>query len=281
MTLRRTPRDLLLVPSAVVLLGLFIAPLATFLAISFWRAEMFRMTPALSLHNYIEVVREYWFNIAFSAGVGLVIGTVSSILAFSFAYVLRFKAGRLAPAMLFIVMTTMFGGYLIKIYGWKTILGNTGLINSVLLGLGVIDAPLTFLIYTPFAVCVALIHYLLPLGILPIYAALRAISDTSLEAARDLGASPGRVFLDHVLPRCRAGLQVALVLSFLISAGDFVTPTLVGGTYTPMVGMFIHLLFTEQFNWPLGAALTFSALTISLLMIVLFHALLTRLRPRW
>jgi spermidine/putrescine transport system permease protein len=268
-------------PAVAIFIGLFAAPLGTFLAISFWRVQLFKLTPAFTLENYAIVGREYHSNLAFTVVMALVISVVANVLAFGFAYALRFALGRWANPMLFLVMVSMFGGYLIKIYAWKTILGTYGLINTLLLWLGLVREPLGIFIYHPGAVAVALIHYLFPFAILPIYAALRNIKDITLEAARDLGASPWRVFRDVVLPQAQPGVAAAMTFSFLIAAGDFVTPSLVGGTKTLMVGSYIHGQFVESFNWPLGAALATSTLVTCGLVLTVLRWSITRLRPRW
>ena len=122
--------------------------------------------------------------------------------------------------------------------------------NATLTGLGITDAPIDALLYSPLAVVLVLISYLLPFAILPIYGSLRPIDPTSLEAARDLGANPWGVLRDAVLP------------------GDYVTPRMVGGTRTMMMGNFIESQFGLRMNMPLGAAMTFSTLLTSVAVIV-------------
>jgi len=267
--------------AVAILLGLFVAPLATFLAISFWRVQVFKLAPAFMLENYATVGAEYQANLVFTVAMALVISLLATVLAFGFACALRFALGQWANPMLFLVLVTMFGGYLIKIYAWKSILGTYGLINTFLLWVGVIREPLGIFIYNPGAVAVALIHYLFPFAVLPIYAALRNIKDITLEAARDVGAGPWQVFRDVILPQARPGIAAAMTFSFLIAAGDFVTPSLVGGTKTLMVGSYIHSQFVESFNWPLGAALATSTLVTSAVVLSVIRWAVSRLRPRW
>ncbi len=103
---------------------------------------------------------------------------------------LALRAPQWAQALLFIVLITLFGGYLMKIYAWKTILGNEGVLNSALTALGLISSPITSLLYSPQAVVLTLMHFSLPFAVLPIYASMRGIADSEVEAARDLGAGP-------------------------------------------------------------------------------------------
>jgi spermidine/putrescine transport system permease protein len=192
---------------------------------------------------------------------------------------IRFRAGRYGPFLLFIALVTLFGGYLMKIYAWKTILGNEGVLNSALISAGLIDEPFTALLYSPPAVVVTLVHFLVPFAILPIYGSLRGIGDSEVEAARDLGAPRWRVVSDIVVPRSRAGLMAAFVFCFLIAAGDYVTPLLVGGKIT-MLGNLIAIQFGQQFNWPLGAAMSFSVLAAALAVVALAYGALSAWRPR-
>jgi spermidine/putrescine transport system permease protein len=270
----------LLLPASLVLSCLFIIPFGIFFIISFWTVSRFQLKADFTLQNYLGVIN-YADIIVFTVGIGLGIGLVVSVLAFSLAYVIRFAAGRLGPPLLFLLMVTMFGGYLVKIYAWKTILGSNGIIVSFLQRLGVADQPLQWFIYNPSAVIVALTHFLLPMATLPIYAAMRGIDSEAIEAARDLGASRLRIVTSIVLPQCRQGLVVAIVFSFIVAAGDFVTPTFVGGPHSAMIGIFIHSQFAVRFNWPLGAAMAFSVLAVGLLVIATVQLLASRLKPRW
>ena len=118
--------------------------------------------------------------------------SLTTLLAFGFAYVIRFRAGRFGNALLFLTLITLFGGYLVKIYAWKSILGRDGILNLALIDLGLIDEPLDAFIYSANGVVITLTYFLLPFAVLPIYGNMRAIRDVTLEAARDLGAGPWR-----------------------------------------------------------------------------------------
>jgi spermidine/putrescine transport system permease protein len=181
--------------------------------------------------------------------------------------------------LLFTAIINLFGGYLMKIYAWKTILVNEGVLNTALQGLGLIDSPLTFLFYNPGAVVVTLVHFLLPLAILPIYSSLRGITDIEMESARDLGAGAWRTLSDIVIPRCHTGLIAAFALSFLVSVGDYVTPALVGGTIS-MIGSIIQDMFGRALNQPLGSATSFIMLGSSFLIVLAVSALIKSWRPR-
>ncbi len=130
-------------PALAIFVSLFVAPFAFFFAISFYQSTVFGVTSAFTLENYAGVAKSYWSVILATFAIGLTVATLATSIAFSLAHVVRFSAGRYGPILLFIVMSTMFGGYLIKVYAWKTILGNEGILNSSLLWLGIIDKPLS------------------------------------------------------------------------------------------------------------------------------------------
>jgi len=274
-------RNLLILPSWTAFFLIFVAPLGYFFVLSFWRVSAFKLAPDATLENYRQSLVEYSDSIIFTFLIALAVALVVTVFAFCFAAYIRFVAGRHGDALLFVTLVTLFGGYLTKIYVWKTILGQTGVLNSAILTLGIAEEPITAFLYNPGAVIVTLTHYTLPLAILPLYGALRNVTDTPLYAARDLGASRRRVFWDIVLPQCRIGILFAFALTYLFAAGDYVTPQLVGGPYTSMIGVLIQLQFGFRFNAPLGSALAFTMIAITILIIGLVALLLFRgLRAR-
>ncbi|MBM3583845.1 MAG: ABC transporter permease [Alphaproteobacteria bacterium] len=270
----------MLAPAAAVFAVLFVAPFAFLFVVSFWRVKTFKLRPDFTFDNYADTFTKYLEPLVFTMAIGFAIATLTTALAFAFAYVIRFKAGRHGNALLVVTLVTLFGGYLVKIYAWKTILGTEGILNSALLALGLVREPLTIFIYNPGAVVVTLTHFLLPLAVLPIYGSLRGVRDITLEAARDLGARPARVFLDVVLPQCLPGVTAAFAFCFLIAAGDYVTPRYVGGPYTSMIGNFIEGQFSLKFDWPSGAAMAFTMLGACLACVAVSRALLGLARPR-
>ena len=264
-------RGLVLVaPAALLFLLLFAVPLGYFFVLSFWEVEFYRLAPGFTLANYAQALTRYPEVALATAGLALATAALTTALGFAYAALVRFAPGRLGQPLLFLAMLTLFGGYLTKIYAWKTILGNEGLLNSALLALGLVERPVEVLLYSPGAVVVTLVHLLLPFAILPIHGAMREVADIELEAARDLGARRWMVLRDVLLPRCRLGIIGAFAATFLLAAGDYVTPTLVGGKMT-MIGNLIAPQFGQFFNWPLGAAMSFLVLALALLLLLLLN----------
>jgi spermidine/putrescine transport system permease protein len=276
MSMRRDA--LLLAPALAVVGAVLLAPLALLLVISFWTVRSFRLQPDFSLDAWTRFFVNYGGLTIYTLAVGLLTAVICLVLGMAFAYGVRFRAGRYADALVLATLLTLFGGYLVKIYAWKSILGSDGIINQGLMRLGVIDAPLPWLLYTRGAVVLTLVHFLLPFAILPLYAALRNVSTASIEAARDLGATPAQTFSRVVLPQCRTGIVSAFTFIFLLAAGDYVTPLFLGGSAGSMLGQFIALEFSTRFNWPAGAAMSFGLLGASAVVVALFWLLLGRRR---
>ena len=263
----------LVAPSALVFCVLFIAPMAFFVVVSFWQVEYFEMSTEPTIANYRDVFANYWRVMGFTVVLATATALLTTVLGFVFSFLARFRAGGWAQALLFIVLVTLFGGYLMKIYAWKTILGNEGVLNSALMAAGIISSPITSLLYSPQAVVVTLMHFNLPFAVLPIYASMRGIADSKVEAARDLGAGRWPVLSTVIVPRCQSGIVAAFSFVFLMVAGDYVTPLLVGGKQT-MIGNLIAPQFGAQFNWPLGAAMSIVMLIAAMVIIYLFRMLI-------
>jgi spermidine/putrescine transport system permease protein len=279
MTERRFAPYLLILPSLAVLATLYLAPIGYFLVVSFWQVENYRIAHDFTLANYQAVIGEYLPVGLLTLRLAAIVAACTTVLGFAYAYIIRFKAGRFGPVLLFAALITLFGGYLMKIYAWKTILGVEGILNTAFLQLGLVSTPITVLLYNPGTVVVTLANFLLPLAILPIYASLRSVQDIELEVARDLGAGGWRILVDIIVPRCRSGLVTAFAFCFLIACGDWVTPTLVGGKMS-MVGNLIAHQFGEFFDWPLGAAMSFSVLLSGGLVLAASAGLMQLWRPR-
>ncbi|NRG17750.1 ABC transporter permease [Rhizobiales bacterium] len=267
-------RILPVLPSVLVFTAFFAVPLAYFFIISFWRVRAFQLRPDATLAQYEAVFLDYSGPLIFTLGMALAIGLTTTLIAFAFAFFCRFRAYRFGTALIFVTLLALFGGYLTKIYMWKTILGSAGILNSALLAIGLIDNPITALLYNPVAVVITLVHYTLPLAVLPIYGSLKGIDDIPLEAARDLGASRMRIFADIIVPQCRVGILSAFSLSFIFAAGDYVTPLMVGGPSSSMIGLFIQNQFGTRLNSPLGSAMSFVVIGCCVVIILTVAAAL-------
>jgi spermidine/putrescine transport system permease protein len=268
-----------LAPAFAVFAALFAAPLLFFLVVSFWVVRARIMRPAFTVQNYVETLTDYGSVLGFTLLIAGIIAMSTTVIAFLFAYAIRFRLGRWGNVFLLLALISLFGGYLVKVYAWKSILGTDGVLNMALIGLGLIDQPLSWLLYSANGVVMTLTYFLIPFAVLPIYGSLRSIKDVTLEAARDVGATPIQVVRDVVLPQCKGGILAAFALSFLISVGDYVTPRYVGGG-SALIGTFIENQFSIGFNWPLGSAMSFTTMLATLAVVVAVRQLLEwSLRP--
>lgn len=268
----RHTRDLaLLVPATAFYALFFLAPLTLLVVYSFYTVDQvnLQITPTLSGSNYRAAASGslYLDVVLRTVLLGMVVGIVVVALAYCFAYIATFVFPDKRELLLFFLLASIFGGYLVRIYAWRTILGEEGLINSLLLWLGVVNEPLRFLLFNRFAVLITLVNFLLPFAVLPLYGALQNVPRDVLESARDLGGGPLSVFRTILLPLTGTGIRVAFAFAFVLAAGDYVTPELVGGTNGIMIGNVVADQFGVAYNWPLGAAL---AITTLLLVLVIF-----------
>jgi spermidine/putrescine transport system permease protein len=176
------------------------------------------------------------------------------VIGFPMAYVIA-QSGRWRRLLLFLVVLPFWTSFLVRTYAMIFLLRDTGLVNSTLLALGIIDAPLT-LLYTPGAVLAGLIYGFLPFAILPVYASLEKLDPTLLEAAAMLGAPPATRFRKVTLPLAMPGVVAGGLLVFIPALGSFLTPDLLGGAKTTLLGNLVQSQFTTGRDWPFGAAVS-------------------------
>lgn len=270
-------------PATAFYAAFFLVPMLALLVLSVWQAQGFSLIPTFTLANYQKIATSALHHtlILRTVVVGLSTAAIVVPLAFVLSYLMRFVFERRGQLILQLMLLSLFSGYLVRIYAWRTILGKQGLLNSALQWLGVVDQPLTFLIYSNFAVVVTLVGLLLPLAVLPIYSSMSNLSRDVLEVAQDLGARRLHLVRTVLLPLTLPGVGAAFAFSFLLAAGDFVTPALVGGTQSVMIGNVI----ADQFrgvgaNWPLGAALAFVMIVIVMVIYLVVMRVL-RWVTRW
>ena len=264
---------LLTLPATAAMLVFFVAPIAIFVVYSFLTAELYDVARPFTLDAYSAALnsdlnRTLARN---SIEIGLLSAIFSVALALPVAYWLRYATGRWRMVVLFLITASMFASYLVRIYAWRTMLGEHGVVNSALESLGIIDQPLGFLIFNRFAETVALVHIFLPYAVLVLFAGFQPIRPGLLEAAQDLGAGAYVRWRRVILPLVAAPALSAFLFVFVLSASDYVTPQFVGGSSGVMLGVQVQANFTTVGNYPLGAA-------TSLLMLAAFVTLYFAIR---
>jgi len=251
---RRRLGGILALPPVLFMLAFFVAPTVLLLVYSFWRSAAFRIVPDFVLTNYVAALTSPLFlTVTLNAIIiGLVTALVTVVLALPVGYYLVYV--RRSQAIFALVLITWFSSYLVRIYAWRTLLGTNGLINTVLVQSGLIGSPIEAFLFSPFAVAITLIHIYLPFAILLVVSAFSEIKPELIEASRDLGTSELEAFFRVVAPNASNALLGGFVLTFILAAGDYVTPQMLGGSSGQTTGLVIADQFRKTGNWPLGAA---------------------------
>jgi spermidine/putrescine transport system permease protein len=265
--LRRGATGWMLSPSLGFLLFFFVLPTVVFFVYSFLVSRYYRVESLFTWDNYYRTFTTsvYLDAMLNSLEIGLIAGVATTLIGYPFAYFLTFRLKRGRNLVLFLVVISLLGSYLVRVYAWRTILGKTGVINSFLLMIGVIKEPLLFLLFSRLAIMLTLVHVFLPFAILPIMSSLQNIPWELVEAARDLGCSPLQAFLKVTLPLSITGVLSGFGYTFVLSAADYITPQLVGGTSGAMIGLSITNQFVKVGNMGLGSSLSFVFLAVLIL----------------
>jgi spermidine/putrescine transport system permease protein len=254
----------------------FGAPVSFLIAYSVFTTKNFDFVAELTLANYREAVTSEVFRAFFirTFRLAAIISTIVVLVSFPFAYAITYVFPRRRQTLYFLVLVSLFGGYLVRIYAWRNILGRQGVLNQSLQSAGLIDEPIRFFLNSEFAIVLASVNFLIPLGILPIFSAMQNVSPSLLEAAHDLGASRVRTALTVVLPLTMRGVRAAFGFAFIAAAAEWVTPQLLGGTGDQMIGNQIAFQFGGGLDWPLGAALAITLVVAVLLLLSVLFGLL-------
>ncbi|MDT1061239.1 ABC transporter permease [Paracoccus sp. CPCC 101403] len=251
------------------------APLLTILAYSFLKDGYLTVIREFTLENYRAVWSDPIFHTILrrSLGVAALVTAVTVLLAFPVAYFLSFAVSAERKSLwLFLITIPFWTSYLIRVFLWKVILGYNGVINSGLKTLGIIDQPLTFILYNVNSMVITLAHAYAPFAILPIFIALEKIDRSLLEAGRDLGESRAMTFWRVTLPLAMPGVVAASLIVFIPTIGDYVTPALIGGGKIPMIANMIQAQMLDLDNRPMGSALAVSAMLVVAILSLLFVA---------
>lgn len=260
---------LISIPQFFYIFFLLFIPFSGLIVYSFWKSDFFDIDRTFTLFNYYFILLEehlYLFLIFKSFFIGFLVALVAIPIAFILAYILTFKFQRFSNLLLGIIMVSTLSSYLIRIYAWKIILGEQGIINKFLLFLGLINEPLTFLLYGNFSIIITLVHILLPFAFLPIYSSMQNIDKQVVEASRDLGVNLIMTIFKIIIPLSLPGIVAAFLFCFILSSADYVTPQLVGGADGVMIGRVIYDQFGHIGDPPLGSS-------IAVILLVLFSFL--------
>lgn len=265
----------LIAPPFIYAVLLLAAPLAAIVLFSFWTQDFMTIDRSFTLSNYREAFTDplYMELLSRSLRISLSVTAITVVLAFPVAYFVSFYVAPERKSLwLFLITIPFWTSYLIRVFLWRVILAYDGPVNGTLVGLGVIDEPLAWILYSANSVIITLAHAYAPFAILPIFVSLEKIDRSLHEAGRDLGENRVMVFLRVTLPLAMPGVLAAVLIVFIPTIGDYVTPRLVGGSDGTMIANMIQTQFMRLNNAPMGATLSVLAMLmvgfVSLVMIL-------------
>jgi spermidine/putrescine transport system permease protein len=263
---------LLLSPTVFWLALFFIAPLLVVLVVSFSRRSLLGVVEYdFNLDNYRRVFSDIIYLRILWKSVWLAI--FNTVLCLLVGYPFSFYIARQTPSrqrlLIFLVMIPFWTNFLVRTYALIFIVRDTGFINNVLISLGVIDSPLKIM-FTQTGVMLGMLYGYLPFAILPLYASIEQLDFDYVQAAQDLGANGVKVFLRIILPLTMPGVVAASIITFIPTLGAYVTPDLMGGGNTFLIGNLLQQQFMTVRDWPFGSALGF-ILMIMVLAATMFY----------
>jgi spermidine/putrescine transport system permease protein len=252
---------LLLATPALVALGVaLLIPILLLLVQSFIVSLGYgQLQYSFTLSNYTEALQDpVNRSIAIRTfSLAAVTATACIVLAYPASFFITFRLRRGRNLALFLVVVSLFTSYLVRLYAWYTVLGKDGLINTALKTLHLIDSPVSFLLFSKWAVLIAFVNVFLPFTILILASAMQSIPSDLLENSRDLGASAFQSFSKVVLPLTTPGLVAAFAYTFVLTSGDYITPALLGGKQSTTLASIVRDQFVTFGDQPGGAALSF------------------------
>ncbi len=263
---------ILLSPSLTVITLLLVIPLLFIVVYSFWlRTATGADQVGFFLDNWTEALTDAFYRdiLFYTLKIAAITTVVCALLGYPAAYFIARSKGNKA-LLLLLLMLPFWISYIIRTMSWINILGVSGAINSLLISLGIISEPIQML-YNQVTIVLGLVHFLLPFMILNIYVSLEGIDVTLEDAACSLGATRWQSFLEVTLPLSIAGLAAGGLLCFVLAAGTYITPIILGG---PSDAMFANLVFEAiitQLDWPLGSALSLMLLVVLGALVLVYN----------
>ncbi len=258
-------------PTVVWMLLFLLIPLIYVVAISFLTKDSFGgVAMPFTLDGYKGMLKSDYLKIFINSFKLSIETTVACLLiGYPFAYILANAPKKLKSTLVLLLMLPFWINSMIRIYGWITMMRSQGVINNILMSLGLIDSPLNML-YTDGAVLFGMVYDLLPFAVLPIYTSIEKLDGKLIEASHDLGAGKFRTFRRVILPLTMPGIFAGSIQAFIPSLGLFYISNIMGGSNTVYIGNVIEKQFMSARNWPLGAALSIVLILVTLLLMRLY-----------
>lgn len=246
-----------------------LVPLGFMLVMSFWQSSVFGLQKDWTWRNYERLIESpLYLGLLFKTfRIAIVTTFLTLVLAYPLAYFLSRQHGLRRLFLIVLLFLPFWIGYVVRTFAWLPILGRNGLINRALGSIGVIDAPIDWLLYNEGAVYVGLVYVYLLFMVLPIFLSLDRIDKHLVEAAADLGAPTAAIFRHVILPLSWPGVASGCTMVFLLAFGAFVTPALLGGPSGIMYSNVIATQFIADNNWAFGSALSMVMILVVLLTV--------------
>ncbi|HET6467141.1 MAG TPA: ABC transporter permease subunit [Geminicoccaceae bacterium] len=292
----RTGRPVLVLIPYLWMLAFFLVPFLIVLRLSFSEAALAQppylplsewveeagyryLQIRLNLTNYLLLWQDRLYLTAYlnSVRIAALATLLTLAIGFPLAYAMARAPERWRPTLLMLVILPFWTSSLIRVYAWIGILRDEGLLNALLLALGLIQQPLVIM-NTEIAVHIGIVYTYLPFMVLPLYANLERHDPALIEAAVDLGCPPAKAFWAVTVPLARPGIVAGCLLVFIPAVGEFVIPDLLGGSATVMIGRTLWIEFFANRDWPLASAVTVVLLALLVVPIVLFERQQARVR---
>ena len=275
----RTYKSIISLPPLLWVSLFLLLPYALMFAHSFWLVRDGFLVHEWNLQNYAKLFRNpVYLQVLFrTMRIAASVTFLSLLLGYPLAYFMSFQAGVRKELLYQLVIVPLWVSYLVRGYAWKTVLGSDGVLNGFLQYLHITREPVSFFLYSPFAVVLMLTHIYTPFVFLPLYASLEHIPRNLMEASHDLGASPRATFFHVILPLSLPGLLAGATFAFVLTLGDFLGPLLVGGPSSIMIANIVQSLFGTAYDWPLGSAISVCILLLTVSLLFLTE----RLEKRW
>jgi spermidine/putrescine transport system permease protein len=267
----RLEMSLLFLPTSLWLVLFIVVPLVMFFIYSFWTVKDEFIVKGFSLANYIRFFTNsvypelLWRTFVLALGVSV----ITFAMGYPLALFISRKSGRTKSILYMLVVIPLLTSYIVRIYAMRLILGSNGLINNLLMTVGLIHEPLPFLLFNLFAIFLTLCVILAPFMVMPIFSSLEKIPRSFVEASRDLGSSEFETFWRIIFPLSLPGVIAGFMFIFILTLGDFLTPILVGGTQGMTFGKIIQMNFGIAYDWPFGSSLSVLLLILSLLIVLI------------
>lgn len=261
-------------PVTLIMVLLIAVPLIYVAVMSFCSIdEFYNVTFKFTLQNYVRLANADYLKIyAQSIAIALITTIICILVGYPFSYIIARTNSRKKKILYMLVIIPFWTNSLIRIYGWRNFLGSSGLLNGLLMKIGLVSQPVDFL-YKQGTTILGMVYCLIPFMILPLYTAIEKLDDSLLEASSDLGARPVSTFFEVILPLTSSGIFSGSLMVFIPCLGYFFVSDILGGGNSDVIGNLIERQFQSGNNWPLGAALSIILIVVTLILVKIYQKL--------